>query len=442
MIEQVESSMHHGFMRRKSVLAPHEDVPILTVDLAQKHQRMLGFGGAFTEAAAYTFFRMSKPNQDAILRAYFDRDEGLRYNLGRVHINSCDFSLDNYTYVDDRDASLDSFCIDRERRFVIPMIRQAHDVRGHGVRLLASPWSPPAWMKTNNSMNHGGSLKPEFADAWARYYLKYLDAMRDEGLDVFAISVQNEPAATQTWDSCVYTAEEERDFIKHHLGPTLKKSSHKDTKIIIWDHNRDLLVERGDTVLKDPDANQYVWGTGVHWYVSEAFENLSTLHDLHPDKHLLFTEGCIEGGVRLNDFMTAERYARNMIGDIANHCEGYIDWNLVLDEQGGPNHVGNYCDAPIICDTKTDTMHINSSYYAIGHFSRYVDEGAHRVSSMLNHPFVRHVAFENPDGTIIIVLQNETEDQATLTIKAPQGNGTVKLHPHSISTLRLGGITR
>ena len=441
MVEHLESSMHQGYMRRKAVETQSDNAPHLTVEPTRKYQRMLGFGGAFTEAAAYTFFRMSEANQAAILNAYFDCQSGLRYNLGRVHINSCDFSLENYTYVDVDDESLDSFCIDRERRYVIPMIHRAHAVRGASVSLLASPWSPPAWMKTNNSMNHGGSLKPKYADAWARYYVKYLEAMDKEGLDVFAISVQNEPAATQTWDSCVYSAEEERDFVKKHLGPTLKQSPYRDTNIIVWDHNRDILVERADTVLKDKEANAYVWGTGVHWYVSEAFENLTTLHERYPDKHILFTEGCIEGGVRLNDFTTAERYARNMIGDIANHCEGYIDWNLVLDENGGPNHVGNYCDAPIICDTTTDTVHINSSYYAIGHFSRFVDEGAHRVHSSTDHPFVRHVAFENPDGSIVIVLQNETDQDTALNVDTTEGVRTVQLQRRSISTLRMGGKT-
>jgi glucosylceramidase len=283
-------------------------------------------------------------------------------------------------------------------------------------------------------MNHGGKLKPEYRDVWARYYVKFLDALKAEGLTPFAITVQNEPAAVQIWDSCIYTAEEERDFIKHHLGPVMK-DHHPDIHIVIWDHNRDILVERGDTVLQDEEARAYVWGTGLHWYVSEAFENLTTLHNLHPDKHLIFTEGCIEGGVHLGAWHTGERYARNMIGDFRNYNEGYLDWNLVLDETGGPNHVGNFCDAPIICDTTTDTIHYESSYYYIGHFSRHIQVGAIRTESIGQSDTLQHVSFLNPDGSEVLVVLNETDETKHLHVRFTDEDAVIVLEPHSISTL-------
>jgi len=426
------SSLRHELVNRKT----NKTSDTLTIDSSKTYQSMLGFGGAFTEAAAYTLSQMSKANRDKVLKAYFDKKDGLNYNLGRVHIHSCDFALENYTYIDDYDETLESFSIERDHRWVIPMIKDAEKIRGEKIELLASPWSPPAWMKDNNDMNHGGKLLPKYYDLWAEYYLKFIEAYKNESLNIFALTVQNEPAAKQVWDSCIYDAEEERDFVKNYLGPKVKNSPYSDTKIIIWDHNRDIIVDRAKTVLEDQAANDYVWGTGIHWYVSEAFKNLSEVHNLFPDKHLLFTEGCIEGGVQLGAFETGERYARNMIGDISNYCEGYIDWNLTLNEIGGPNHVENYCDAPIICDTKQDVVHFNSSYYAMGHFSKHVEAGAKRIDSTSSHPDLRHVAFLNPDGSKVIVLQNETENDISLTIDMDGFTHQLTIVKRSISTIK------
>ena len=165
--------------------------------------------------------------------------------------------------------------------------------------------------------------------------------------------MQNEPAAKQTWESCLYTAEEERDFVRDHLGPALHAAGHADVKLLVWDHNRDLLVERATPIYADAEAARYVWGAALHWYVSEDFTQSSALHAAFPDKHILFTEGCWEGGVKLGQWDRGERYSRNMIGDLRNWVCGWIDWNMVLDTRGGPNHVGNWCDAPVLVDAET-----------------------------------------------------------------------------------------
>ncbi|PYZ96398.1 glucosylceramidase [Alteribacter lacisalsi] len=390
--------------------------PPVTVDPGTEYQEWMGFGGAFTEAAAYTLSQVSPAHRERAITAYFSEGDGLGYNLGRTHIHSCDFSLENYTYVDEGDTALDSFSIDRENKYVLPLIHDAVKEAGKELTMLASPWSPPAWMKTNGEMNHGGALKPEFREAWARYYVKYIEAMEQAGVPIWGVSVQNEPAAKQVWDSCLYTAEEERDFIKDHLGPAFEQHGLEDKKIVIWDHNRDIIVERAETVLSDPDAAKYVWGTGNHWYVSEEFENLSIVHEKFPDKHLLFTEGCIEGGVQLGAWHTGERYARNIIGDMNNWLEGFIDWNLVLNEEGGPNHVGNFCDAPIIADTKKDELHFNSSYYFIGHFSKFIRPGARRIHSETAVTDVSVTAFKNPDGSVVLVVLNEKETDVPFAI--------------------------
>lgn len=406
------------------------------IDPSIRFQTIRGFGGAFTESAAYTLSRMPEQVRAQIIRDYFDPADGHGYVLGRTHIHSCDFSLENYSYVDDGDRDLSSFDISREKQWTIPLIKDAAAVAGRDLELLASPWTPPAWMKTNGTMNNGGKLLEEFRTVWARYYVRYLRSMEEEGIRIETISVQNEPAAVQTWDSCLYTASEERDFVKKYLGPVLEAAGLGEVRIIIWDHNRDIIVERVRTVLSDPDAASYIWGVGNHWYVSEEFENLSRVHQEFPDIHLLFTEGCQEGGVHLGAWHTGERYGRNIIGDLSNWVEGWMDWNLVLDENGGPNHVGNYCDAPIIADTRTGEFHKNSSYYYIGHFSRYVRPGSVRIASQIEHAVegLHQIAFESPGGQIITVAMNESDIDLELDWNMDKQHFAVSLPAHSIVT--------
>ncbi|MEI5907487.1 glycoside hydrolase family 30 protein [Bacillus spongiae] len=404
------------------------------VSLDETYQQIVGFGGAFTEAAAFTLSQMPEGKRQEVIENYFDQEKGLGYTIGRVHIHSCDFALENYTYVEDNDVELKTFDISRDHQWVIPMIKDAMNVKGGSIPLLASPWSPPAWMKSNGDMNHGGKLLPEYRDAWATYYTKFIQSYQQEGLDIWGITVQNEPAAVQVWDSCIYSAEEERDFVKNHLGPIMHEAGFEDVNIIIWDHNRDLVVERASTVLEDEAAAKYVWGTGIHWYVSEDFENVGKVHERFPDKHLLFTEGCQEGGVKLGEWFTGERYGRNIIGDLNNWVEGYLDWNLVLNENGGPNHVQNLCDAPIIADTSTKELHYNSSYYYIGHFSKFIRPGAVRIELNTENKELQTTAFLNEDGNIALVVMNEQDHPIPFSIGYKNSKCETELPAHSIAT--------
>ncbi|WP_152393295.1 glycoside hydrolase family 30 protein [Paenibacillus guangzhouensis] len=408
----------------------------LELDPTVRYQEILGFGGAFTEAAAYTLSRMSKEKRAEVLRSYYDQENGLGYTIGRVHIHSCDFALENYTYVEDHDTELKTFNISRDHKWVLPLVKDAANVKGSPFTMLASPWSPPAWMKTNGEMNHGGHLKPEYAEVWARYYTKFIRAYEAEGVPIWGITVQNEPDAVQIWDSCIYSAEQERDFIKNHLGPVMHAEGLQDVNILFWDHNRDIIVERASVVLSDSEAAKYIWGTGFHWYVSEEFENVGKIHELFPDKHLLFTEGCQEGGVKLGEWFTGERYGRNMIGDLNNWTEGYLDWNIVLDETGGPNHVNNLCDAPIIADTVTDSLHYNSSFYYIGHFSKFIRPGAVRIGlhADQNPKGIYVTAFQNPDGRIAVVVMNESDHDHPFTLGFGEHIASHSLPAHSIAT--------
>lgn len=416
------------------------EVPSLLIDPARRYQTIEGFGGAFTEAAAYTFARLKPEAQSAILTAYFDPIDGNGYTLCRTHINSCDFALGNYAYDEvEGDVELKHFSIERDRRYIIPFIRAATQVAGVPIKFFASPWSPPAWMKTNGEMNHGGKLKPEYRTAWARYYVRYVKAYAEEGIPIWGLTVQNEPEAVQTWDSCVYTAEEERDFVRDHLGPELKSAGLGYLRLMIWDHNRDRLYERAKVVYDDPKAAQYVWGAAFHWYVGDNFDNVQRVHDAYPDKHLLFTEGCQEGGPHLGEWGLGERYAHSIINDLNRWTEGWVDWNLLLDETGGPNHVGNYCSAPIIANTATcdlEGLTFQSSYYYIGHFSRFIRPGAQRILCAPTLDALEATAFINVDGVIAVVVMNRTEKTIAYCLEYAGKSAQVEAPAHSITTFR------
>jgi glucosylceramidase len=412
-----------------------DDMVVVSVDPAKRFQGIEGFGGAFTEAGAITLQKLSPANRWLALRAYFDRTEGHAYSLCRTHINSCDFALGNYAYAETPgDGELKQFSIDRDRRALLPMIQDAQRIAGGNLKLFASPWSPPAWMKTSGQMNHGGKLKPECRAAWARYYVRFVEEYAKAGVPMWGLSVQNEPAASPVWDSCEYTAEEERDFVRDYLGPTLHESGLGHVKVIIWDHNRDLIVERVRVAYDDPAAARYIWGAGFHWYMQDKFDNIQVVHDAWPDKQLLFTEGCQEGGPHIGDWTLGERYARSMINDLNRWAVGWVDWNMVLDETGGPNHVGNFCSAPIIADTRNDQLIFQSSYYYLGHFSRFIRPGAQRILCATNRDDLEATAFANPDGTLAVVVLNRTDTERHYALSLPRCRANSSVPPHSIST--------
>lgn len=416
----------------------HAEMASIFVDPGVRYQEIEGFGGAFTEAAALTFSKLPAERQAEVLAAYFDPLRGHGYTLGRTHINSCDFSLGNYAYAEvDGDVELRRFSLDRDRQALIPLLKAAQQAAGRPLKLLASPWSPPAWMKTNGDMCHGGQLKPEYRAAWAEYYCRYVRAYEQEGIPIWALSVQNEPEAVQTWESCLYSGEEERDFVRDYLGPALARACLGDVRLLIWDHNRDRMVERAHAVLSDPQAAQYVWGTAFHWYVTDKFDNVQLVHDAFPDKKLLFTEGTQEGGPHLGEWSMAERYARSMINDLNRWTVGWIDWNLLLDTQGGPNHVGNFCSAPILANIETGALHYQSSYYAIGHFSRFVLPGAQRILCATSHDLLEAAAFLNPDDRIVVVMLNRSDEAGQVALVVNGERIAVDCLAHSIATLQV-----
>lgn len=377
-----------------------------------KYQKMIGMGGAITDASAETFYKLPKEKQTEIMNAYFGKN-GLNYNLVRTNMNSCDFSSDSYTYVKEYDKDLKTFNIQHDEKYKIPMIKMAKNAIGKDFKLYFSPWSPPAWMKDNNDMLHGGKLKKEYYQTWANYYVKFIKEYEKRGIPIWGLTVQNEPMAVQTWESCIYTAEEEAAFLGKNLGPTLWKNGYKDKQVIIWDHNRDLLYQRVTTTLSDALANKYATGIGYHWYETwtdsePMFSNVDETKRAFPNKFLIFTEGCIDqfNFNKINDWSLGEHYGKNIIGDFNNGLSAWTDWNILLDEKGGPNHVGNFCFAPIIADTRTGELFYTSEFYYIGHFSKFIKNNARRLGTTTNRDYLSSTSFINENGEIVVVVMN------------------------------------
>ncbi len=416
---------------------PDEASPTVMVDPQRKFQVFEGVGGALTDAAAETFFRLPKERQQELITAYFDRERGIGYSLGRTNIHSCDFSSESYTYTAPGDVELKSFSVEHDRRYRIPFIKAALAATHERLKLFASPWSPPGWMKTNGEMLHGGRLKPEYRDAWARYFVRFVQAYEQAGVPVWGLTVQNEPMAVQTWESCIFTAEEERDFVRDHLGPALEQAGLGRLKLMIWDHNRGLLYQRAQAVYDDPQAARYVWGAGFHWYVGDHFDNVRLLHDAFPEKALLFTEGCHGpfSWERLDEWGFGETYGLSMLRDLNNWACGWTDWNVLLDERGGPNHVGNFCFAPVHGDTRDGTLRYMSSYYYIGHFSKFIRPGARRVAATSNDDSLEVTAFENPDGRLAVVVLNRSERETPFWLWMAGRAAPATSPAHSIVTL-------
>jgi len=393
----------------------------LVLDPVQRFQEIVGFGGALTESSAWVLAQLPAGKRAEVIRRYYDPKEGIGYTLARTHLNSCDFSLGMWSVAPTPgDYDLHDFTLAPMRKWLLPLLHDARRAAGSdgNFRLLVSPWSPPPWMKTNFRMDDGGKLRGEYASAWAACFVKFAETMqREEGLPVWAFTVQNEPEAHQVWESCLFTPAEEAAFVRHHLGPALERAGLLGKiKLLAHDHNRDILEAHADAALGDSATAKYLWGVGLHWYVSNDFAASSRVHAKYPDKAILFTEGCMEGGKGLGQWDHGEEYARQMIGDFSNWVTGYIDWNIVLDERGGPNHVGNFCDAPVIVDTRTQEVRYGPSFYYIAHFSRNVRPGAHRIATSGGPAGLEAIAFANPDGSLAVIVLNPTNAVVPFTL--------------------------
>lgn len=422
---------------------PLENEVSVFVNPKKSFQTLLGIGGAITDASAEVFARLPPEKQQAFLTAYYDKEKGIGYSLARTPIHSCDFSSESYTYIEVGDKALNTFSIAPDKAYKIPLIKKATEAAGGNLLLYASPWSPPAFMKTNNDMLQGGKLLPEYFDAWSLYYARFIKAYEAEGMPIWGITIQNEPMAVQRWESCIYTAEEERDFLKNHLGPTLEREGLGDKKIVVWDHNRDLINHRANTIFEDPEASKYAWGIGFHWYETWAggdpmFSNLGNINESYPTKNLLFTEGCQEGfrADRYQYWPHAERYGRSIINDFNHGTVGWTDWNILLNQEGGPNHVGNYCFAPIHGDTDSGELIFTPTYYYIGHFSKFIRPGAKRISTVSSRSHLLSTTFVNKDNRMVTVVMNQSDEAIDYTLYVgATGAVSINIPAHAIQSV-------
>jgi len=334
------------------------------------------------------------------------------------------------------DLKLRHFSLKPMRERQLPLIRDVQHLVGAGrFRLVASPWSPPAWMKTTGEMARGGALLPSCRPAWADYYVRFVKQMHDdEKIPVWALTVQNEPDAAQPWESCLYSPEEERDFVADHLGPALHDAGYANVKLFGWDHNRNGIEERAASMLGNPNCAKYLAGLALHWYQEEDFAASRRVLQNFPNTQILFTEGCVEGGAHNGEWAPAERYARNIIGDMSNGVCGFIDWNIALDMQGGPNHTGNFCHAPVLVDVAASEAHYQPSFYYIAHFSKYVRPGTTRLELTNHANALQSIAFANPDGSIVAVIVNPHDDDLDFTLDVAGDARACRVPAHAIQT--------
>ncbi|WP_240964580.1 glycoside hydrolase family 30 protein [Flavivirga algicola] len=452
-----------------------ENKAVITLKPEQTLQTITGFGGAFTESSAYLLNQLSQDNRNKILQAYFGKD-GARYSLTRTHMNSCDFSLTNYSYTPvENDTTLEHFTIKEDMDDLIPMIKDALDVSEDGFKIFASPWTAVPWMKDNKKWV-GGKLLPEYYDTWALFFSKYVDAYKKEGIDIWGFTVENEPHGNgNNWESMHFTPEEMTDFVQNHLGPKLEADGKGDLKILGYDQNREGLKEWVDVMYKDEASSKYYDGTAIHWYEStyDYFpEALQYAHKKAPDKYLIQTEACVDSEVpKWKDdawywskeatdwgwdwapedqkhlhpkYVPVYRYARDIIGCLNNWVDGWVDWNMVLNKQGGPNWFKNWCVAPVIVDPETNDVYFTPIYYTLAHFSKYIRPNAKVIGLENSDEELMVTASQNPDGSIAIVIFNETVIPKSIHLilkdKSKDKSAEFSINPQAIQTIIIPNV--
>lgn len=420
------------------------------LDSSSTYQSILGFGGAFTDAAALNIAKMEQQAQNLIIQSYYG-PTGLDYNIGRVNMGGCDFSTRPYTYADQEgDVDLDTFELaEEDTQYKIPLIKLAQTFRPDPIKLFASPWSAPAWMKSNNELIGKGYLLPQYYETWANYFVRFLNDYGAQGIQFWGLTAQNEPEDGNvpgfSFNCMGWNSTTQREWIVNHLGPQLEQNNYGDLKLMILDDQRPLVPKWAKEVFEDERALKYVSGIAVHWYTDDVLPFPSALdqaHELFPDKFLLYTEACNGDKpwdtekVMLGSWERGENYLFNIIEDLNHWVVGWTDWNLALDKQGGPNWANNFVDAPIIIDPDNGEFYKQPMFYALGHVSRFLPAGSLRLGLETGLNPVDGVAFKRPDGiTAIILLNRSKHDTYPLRIKTSRGDLDVDIGPKSFTSV-------
>lgn len=419
------------------VFAPDggEENHLLNLYPQMLYQSFEGFGGALTESAGYMFGQMNEEQQSEMLHQYFDKNE-MNYKIVRIPIDSCDFSLGHYEAVPDKeDSDFQKFQLERVEENIFPLLNAAQEIHGEPLEIMLTPWSPPAYMKTNGERNHGGKLKEEYKKTWASYICRYIKQYQNLGYRVKRISLQNEPKAVQTWDSCVYSSAEEKEFLRDYMWPALQENGLTDIEIFIWDHNKERAFERACDLI-DEETDDMIAGIAFHWYSGDHFEALGMIHEKFPDKKLILSEACIEySKFDAGDYLkNAQKYAHDMIGNMNHGMTAFYDWNVLLNEEGGPNHVGNYCDAPYLYDVRTQKLMRRNTAAYLWHFCHFIHPGAVRIGHSCYTDELECTAFLNADATIAVVLLNRTDHEIDVNIRIRDEMAKVRVEGDSIAT--------
>ena len=413
---------------------------IINVDAATSYQDFIGVGASITDASAYLINnKLSAANKDSLIRELFTQD-GIGINFTRLTIGASDFSQTHYSYNDmpkgQTDPALNNFSLAPAQANLLPIVRAAI-AQNPNLKLMASPWSPPGWMKTSDSMI-GGSLKPEFYGAYSNYFLKYIQTMRTEGVEIFALTMQNEPSfSPANYPGTIITPTERAAFYKNYLGPLLAGQS-PNTVIMEWDHNWDKPNEPL-AVLNDADAKRYINAVAWHCYGGDPSAQ-TQVHDAHPTIGTYFTE--CSGGEWDKNFSTSLNWqTKNLIiGTTRNWAKGVLVWNLALDENFGP-HLGGCgdCRGVITINSNSGEVSRNVEYYVLGHIGKFVMPWAKRIKSDNAIDGIETVAFANPNngGNVILVL-NTNATSKDFTIRENSKNINYSLPPNSVATIKWG----
>ena len=466
-VEVFETSAKGNKLTKLTEFKP-ADIAQVSIKLLpeQTFQTITGFGGAFTESSAYLLNKLSKKNRDTILKAYFAKN-GANYSLTRTHMNSCDFSLTQYSYSPvEGDKNLEHFTIQDDMDDLAPMIKDAMAVSEDGFKIFASPWTAAPWMKDNNHWV-GGKLLPEYYDTWALFFSKYIEAYKAQGIEIWGFTVENEPHGNgNNWESMHFSPKEMTDFVQFHLGPKLEADGYGDKIILGYDQNRAGLKEWVDEMYRDEASSKYFDGTAIHWYEStyDYFpEALQYAHHKAPNKLLIETEGCVDSEIPVwqddtwywkkeatdwgwdwapenqkhlhPKYAPVNRYARDIIGCLNNWVDGWVDWNMVLNKQGGPNWFKNWCVAPVIVDEVNDEVYFTPLYYTMAHFSKYIRPEAKIIGVENSNHKLMVTAAQNPDGSIAVVIFNEFETPKTINLTLNKKSVEFSIDAQAIQTI-------
>lgn len=397
-----------------------------------EYQEMEGFGGAITDAVGHVYSLMDEAQKKEMIHQYFGK-ENMKYNIVRIPIDSCDFSVSHYEAdSDEDDEDFNNFSFERVEKSILPVLDAAEKECGRKLPIMLSPWSPPAYMKTNGERNHGGTLKQEYAKRWAEYICRYIEAYRNRGYLVTMLTMQNEPKAVQPWDSCVYTPQEQKVFLKEYLWPSLVAHKLDDIEIYLWDHNKERAYEWIKEIIDD-ETKHMIAGVALHWYSGDHFEALRIIKEQYPCLKMLTSEACIEYSKFDVDatLKNAQKYAHDVIGNINEGMNSFIDWNILLNEEGGPNHVGNNCEAPFMFDREKKELRQMESADYLWHFSHFIEPGAKRIGVSKYCQEIEVTAFKK-DGKVIVILFNQTDRDIPLLVRMNDQSVPVDLQAQSI----------